>query len=79
MLHGERLQNLKFYNDPNSKQDKDSWAFAPPVYTRYPLMLQLGGLLPWLTRGPHLMAGWTGVFPPHTYTWFTSPVQGGFA
>ena len=34
------------------KQDKDSWVFASPVYTRYPLMLQLGGLLPQLTPGP---------------------------
>ena len=34
-----------------SKRDKDSWAFASPVYTRYPLMLQLGGLLPQLTPG----------------------------
>ena len=59
MSHGERSHNLKFHNDPNSKRDKDSWEFASPVYTRYPLMLQLDGLLPWLTRGPNLMAGWT--------------------
>ena len=31
--------------------------FASPVYTRYPLMLQLGGLLPQLAPGPHLTAG----------------------
>ena len=36
-----------------AKQDKDSWAFASPVYTRYPLMLQLGGLLRQLTPGHH--------------------------
>ena len=34
-----------------AKQDKDSWVFASPVYTRYPLMSQLGGLLPQLTPG----------------------------
>ena len=50
--HGERLQNPKFHNDPNAaKQDKDNWAFAFPVNTRYPLMLQLGGLLSQLTPG----------------------------
>jgi len=34
-----------------AKPDKDSWAFASPVYTGYPLMSQLGGLLPQLTPG----------------------------
>ena len=32
-------------------RDMESWAFASPVYTRYLLMLQLGGLLPHLTPG----------------------------
>jgi len=50
--HGERSRNLKFFNDSNTtKQDNDSWEFASPVYARYPLMLQLGGLLPQLTPG----------------------------
>ena len=50
--HGERSQNLKFHNNPNTtKRDNNSWAFASPVYTRYPLMLQLGGPLPQLTPG----------------------------
>ena len=34
-----------------AKQDKDSWTFASPVNTRYPLMLKLGGLLSQLTLG----------------------------
>ena len=34
-----------------AKRDKDNWAFASPVYTRYQLRLQLGGLLPQLTPG----------------------------
>jgi len=34
-----------------TKWDKDSRAFASPVYTMYPLMYQLGGLLPQLTSG----------------------------
>ena len=51
-FHGERLQNLMFHNDPSTtEQVKDSWTFASPVYTRYPLILQLGGLLPQLTPG----------------------------
>jgi len=29
----------------------------PQIYTRYPLMLQLGGLLPQFTLGTHLTAG----------------------
>ena len=40
-------------------QDKDnSSIFASPVITRYPLMLQLGELLPWLIPGPHSTVGW---------------------
>jgi len=39
-----------FHNDPNTtKRVKDSWAFASSDYTWYPLMLQLGELLPQLT------------------------------
>jgi len=33
-----------------------SLTFTSPVITRYPLMLQLGGLFPQLAPGPHLMA-----------------------
>ena len=40
--HGERLQNLKF---------QQTRAFAFPIYIRYPMMLQLGGLLPKSTPG----------------------------
>jgi len=40
-----------------TKQDKDSRAFASPVYTWYPLMSKLGGLLPQLTPGHHSTAG----------------------
>jgi len=34
-----------------TKRDKDSWAFASTVCTRYPLILQLSRLLPQLTPG----------------------------
>ena len=48
--HGGRSRNPKFHNNLNTtKRDKDSWAFASLVNTRYPLMLQLGGLLPQMT------------------------------
>ena len=45
------------------KRDKDSWAFTPSILTGYPLMLQLGGLLPQLTPGPHLYSwvDWSNV------------------
>ena len=50
----ERPLNPRFHNGLNTaKRDKDSWVFASPVNSRYPLMLQLGGLLPQLTPGPH--------------------------
>ena len=51
----------------------DGWA-ASPVYTRYPLMLQLGGLLPRLTpdhhAGPHFNSwvDWSSVSKKHTHT-----------
>jgi len=40
--------------EPKIPQDKDSWVFVSPVYTRYPLMSQLGGLLPQLTPGHYV-------------------------
>ena len=59
--HGGRSQKPKFHNDFNTaEQDKDSWAFASPVNTSYPLMLQLGGLLPQMTPGhqvPNIQLG----------------------
>ena len=49
MSHGERSRSLNFHNDPNTTKWDE--AFASPVYTRYLLMLQLGGLLLQLTLG----------------------------
>ena len=40
-------------NDPNTaKLDKDSWAFAYLINTRFPMKLQLGGLLFQSMLGP---------------------------
>ena len=42
-----KVMEAKFHNDLNTtKQDKQSWAFASPVSTRYSLMLQLVGYSP---------------------------------
>jgi len=56
----------KFHNDSNAaKQDKDSCAFASLVYTKYLLVLQLGGLLLQLTvdtrRPGQLGIDWSNV------------------
>ena len=57
------MENLKFHNNPNTaKQDKDSWAFASPVNTRYPLMLQLGGLLSQVTPGHEILNIYSWVY-----------------
>jgi len=42
----EEIAEPKVPQQPHTaKRDKDSRAFASPVYIRYPLMSQLGGLL----------------------------------
>ena len=88
-FHRERSWNPKFHNDLNSTiWDKGSWAFATPVNTkvhiRYPLMLQLGGLLPPVDArppGPHSTAGQTEqsfvlkdtMTPPKQPNWESNP------
>ena len=54
----------KVHNDlRTTKLDKDSWASASLVNTRYQFMLQLGGMLPQLTLGPILYSwiDWSNV------------------
>jgi len=65
----------------SAKRDKDSWAFASPVYTRYPMMLQLGGMLPQLTHSTagtmwvkFLARGWMHT-NTHTHTYTHTYIQ----
>ena len=50
--HEKKSWNPEFHNDSQTiRRDEDSWAFASPVYTWYPSMLQLCGLYPQLVPG----------------------------